>query len=302
MIKSISKLLLGTIFIGNSLLAQSPDLRIEPPFWYANMPTNQLQLMLYGNDIGQFSASINQSGVTLVKQVTGDSPNYRFIYLEIAADVKPGNISITLSKGSETKAINYELKARPKELARNQGFSSDDVIYLLMPDRFANGNPNNDTVEGMLEPARRNDPSGRHGGDLKGVLDHLDYIKNLGMTAVWLTPVFENDQTPDYKAYHGYAATDMYKIDRRFGSNEEFVAFVKACHEKGLKVIMDMIHNHIGDQHWWMKDLPFKNWVHDQKVYGNTNYRGTVASDPYASKHDNDRLVKGWFVDEMPDL
>ncbi len=285
-----------------SLNAQNADLKVEPPFWYAQMPVNELQLMIHGENIGQFTASINESGIKLLKQVTGDSPNYRFLYLEISPEVKPGKIEINLTHGKNTKTVNYELKARPSNSNRNQGFSSEDVIYLLMPDRFANGNPDNDTVEGMLEPARRNDPSGRHGGDLKGVQEHLDYIKSLGMTAVWLTPVFENDQTPEYKGYHGYAATDMYKVDRRFGSNEEFVAFVKACHDNGLKVIMDMIHNHIGDQHWWMKDLPFKDWVHDQEVYGNTSYRGTVASDPYASKHDMDRLVKGWFVDEMPDL
>lgn len=277
-------------------------LRVEPPFWYAKMPTESLQLMIYGENIGQYKADVQHKGITMIKQVSGDSPNYKFVYLEISPDVLPGTFNLTLSHGNETKTMAYELKPRVQELKRNQGFSSEDVIYLLMPDRFANGNPNNDTVEGMLEPARRDDPSGRHGGDIKGVQDHLDYIKNLGMTAVWLTPVFENDQTPEYKAYHGYAATDMYKIDRRFGSNEEFVAFVKACHEKGLKVIMDMIHNHIGDQHWWMKDLPFKDWVHDHEVYGNTNYRGTIASDPYASKYDNNKLVKGWFVTEMPDL
>jgi len=278
------------------------DLRVEPPFWYANMPTENLQLMIHGENIGQYNAKVAQKGITMVNQVSGDSPNYKFIYLEISPDVNAGSFEVSLTNGSDVKTFNYELKARVKDLQRQQGFSSEDVIYLLMPDRFANGNPNNDTIEGMLEPARRNDPSGRHGGDIKGVQDHLDYIKNLGMTAVWLTPVFENDQTPEYKGYHGYAATDMYKVDRRFGTNEEFTAFVKACHDKGLKVIMDMIHNHIGDQHWWMKDLPFKNWVHDQSVYGNTSYRGTVASDPYASKHDTDKLVKGWFVNEMPDL
>lgn len=277
-------------------------LRVEPPFWYAKMPTENLQLMIHGENIGQYSAKVAQKGITMVNQVSGDSPNYKFIYLEISPDVNPGSFEVSLTNGSDVKTFNYELKARVKDVQRQQGFSSEDVIYLLMPDRFANGNPNNDTIEGMLEPARRNDPSGRHGGDIKGVQDHLDYIKNLGMTAVWLTPVFENDQTPEYKGYHGYAATDMYKVDRRFGTNEEFSAFVKACHDKGLKVIMDMIHNHIGDQHWWMKDLPFKNWVHDQSVYGNTSYRGTVASDPYASKYDTDKLVKGWFVDEMPDL
>ncbi|MEC7755384.1 MAG: glycoside hydrolase family 13 protein [Bacteroidota bacterium] len=293
---------LALLFLLVSSLSAQTDLRVEPPFWYTQMQSNQLQLMIHGANIGRFQASVDHPGIKITKQITGDSPNYRFVYLQIDPDVKPGSFSLSLKNGDQTKTITYSLKERAKSINRNQGFSSEDVIYLLMPDRFANGNPANDTVEGMLEPARRNDPSGRHGGDIKGVQDHLDYIKNLGMTAVWLTPVFENDQTPEYKAYHGYAATDMYKIDRRFGSNEEFVAFVKDCHDKGLKVIMDMIHNHIGDQHWWMKDLPFNDWVHDQSVYGNTNYRGTVASDPYASQHDTDRLVKGWFVNEMPDL
>lgn len=284
------------------LWAQEHNLRIEPPFWYAQMPTTELQLMLHGEDIGLWRATINTPGIRLVKQQVGDSQNYLFIDLDIDPEVKSGTFPITLKHEGNTQTIDYQLNQRIQSTNRNQGFSSADVIYLLMPDRFANGNPNNDTVEGMLEPARRDDPSGRHGGDIQGVLEHLDYIKDLGMTAVWLTPVFENDQTPEYKAYHGYAATDMYKIDRRFGSNEEFVAFVEACHDKGLKVIMDMIHNHIGDQHWWMDDLPFNNWVHDQEVYGNTSYRGSVASDPYASEYDYDKLVKGWFVNEMPDL
>lgn len=236
--------------------------------------------MLHGKDIGLWRAKVDVPGIRLVQQQVGDSQNYLFIDLSISPEVSDGTFTIELSHQTKTNTLDYELKKRIRATNRNQGFSSADVIYLLMPDRFANGNPNNDTVEGMLEPARRDDPSGRHGGDIQGVLEHLDYIKDLGMTAVWLTPVFENDQTPEYKAYHGYAATDMYKIDRRFGSNEEFVAFVEACHKKGLKVIMDMIHNHIGDQHWWMEDLPFNNWLHDQEVYGNTSYRGSVASDP----------------------
>jgi glycosidase len=278
------------------------DVRVEPPHWYAQMPTEQLQLMIHGEDIGDFRAQTTHKGIDIIKQVVGDSKNYLFVYLNISTEINAGTYQIELRNGKKKKTFSYEIKERSKASNRNLGFNSADVIYLLMPDRFANGDPSNDSIEGMLEPARRDDPSGRHGGDIKGVLDHLDYIKDLGMTAVWLTPVFENDQTPEYKAYHGYAATDMYKIDRRFGSNEEFVAFVEACHAKGLKVIMDMIHNHIGDQHWWMKDLPFNNWVHDQSKYGNTSYRGTVASDPYASQHDTDRLIKGWFVDEMPDL
>ena len=294
--------LLSTVFlitlIYNSL---AQELKVEPPFWYSEMPTEKLQIMLCGEKIADHRASIEHEGITLVNQIAGDSKNYLFINLEISPEVEPGTFEIQFS-GKKAPKVTYELKQRTPDKNRNLGFSSKDVIYLLMPDRFANGNPDNDTIEGMLEPANREDPSGRHGGDIQGVLDHLDYIKDLGMTAVWLTPVFENDQTPEYKAYHGYAATDMFKIDRRFGSNEEFVDFVKACHDKGLKVIMDMIHNHIGDQHWWMKDLPFNNWVHDQSVYGNTSFRGTVTSDPYASRYDMDKLVKGWFVNEMPDL
>ena len=297
----LSKFLFAALFIVLVSALSAQDLKVEPPFWYANMPTEKLQIMVYGENISERRATIDHDGITMVNQVAGDSKNYLFINLEISPEVNAGTFDIHFS-GKKAPIINYELKSRSNDTNRNLGFSSEDVIYLLMPDRFANGNPNNDTIEGMLEPANRDDPSGRHGGDIEGILEHLDYIKDLGMTAVWLTPVFENDQTPEYKAYHGYAATDMYKIDRRFGSNEEFVAFVEACHSKGLKVIMDMIHNHIGDQHWWMKDLPFKNWVHDQSVYGNTSYRGTVASDPYASQYDSDKLLKGWFVDEMPDL
>jgi glycosidase len=279
-----------------------PTLKVEPAFWWVDMPTNQLQIMVYGKDIAFSRATIDYKDVSVKKQVAGDSPNYLFIYLEIGRNATAGMMKIDFQNGKKNSSVNYELKNRVSETNRNLGFNSSDVIYLLMPDRFANGNPDNDTIEGMLEAADRTIPSGRHGGDLKGVQNNLEYIKELGMTAVWLTPVFENDMKTEYHGYHGYAATDMYKVDRRFGTNDEFVSFVKASHDKGLKVIMDMIHNHIGDQHWWMKDLPFKDWVHDQSKYGNTSFRGVVASDPYASSYDKDKLVKGWFVNEMPDL
>lgn len=185
---------LGTCF---AAYAQHQNLRVEPPFWYAQMPTEKLQLMLHDEGIGEYRASVKHKGITLVNQVVGDSPNYLFINLTISPEVTVGSFDVLLKKGSKEMSFSYELKERPKGAQRNQGFSSEDVIYLLMPDRFANGNPENDTVEGMLEPARRDDPSGRHGGDIQGVLEHLDYIKNLGMTEVWLTPVFENDQTPE---------------------------------------------------------------------------------------------------------
>ncbi len=277
------------------------DLKVEPPFWWSDMPTNQLQLMVYGEDISSFQATVDHPAIKLDRQISGDSKNYKFLYLT-TADIAPGMVDITFSKGKKTRTISYEFRSRDNPENRNQGFDSSDVIYLLMPDRFANGDERNDTIEGMLEPVNRTDPNGRHGGDIQGIKDNLGYIKDLGMTAVWLTPVFENDMTPEYGAYHGYAATDLYKIDRRYGSNDEFKAFVDYCHAEGVKVIMDMIHNHIGDQHWWMLDLPTSDWVHDIEKYGTTSYRGSVQSDPYASAYDLAKLERAWFVNEMPDL
>jgi len=275
---------------------------IDPPFWWANMPVTELQVQLYGENIGTYRATVNYDGVEIKRQIAVDSPNYLFIYLDISEKAESGKMDIILKNGDESITIPYELLEREPAEGRYQGFDSKDVIYLMMPDRFANGNPANDTIEGMLESADRSNPQRRQGGDIQGVVDNLDYIKDLGISAVWFTPLFENDMTTKYGAYHGYAATDLYKVDRRFGSNEEYKDMIETVHEKGMKVIMDMIHNHIGDQHWWMKDLPTKDWVHDFEKLGQTNFRGSVASDPYASEFDSQKLVDGWFVPEMPDL
>ena len=298
--KKLSALVLISFFSFSAATAQVE--RIDPPFWWAGMPVQELQIQLYGDELGLFRASIDYPGVKLTSQYAVDSENYLFLYFDISPDARPGTMKITLTHHGQTRTIDYELKARESHKGKNMGFDSSDLVYLMMPDRFANGDPSNDTIEGMLEAANRNDPTKRQGGDIKGVMDHLDYIKDLGMTAIWFTPIFENDMTPKYGAYHGYAATDLYKVDRRFGNNEEYKALVDAVHEKGMKVIMDMIHNHIGDQHWWMKDLPTNDWVHDWEEVGQTNYRGVIAGDPYISQHDKDRLLKGWFVREMPDL
>ncbi len=283
------------------LMAIGQDLKVEPPFWWSGMPTNTLQLMVYGEDIGHYTATIEAEGITLDRQLSGDSKNYKFLYLTLSSEAA-GVFDISFRFNKKSTTLSYELKTREQDPKKNQGFNSSDVIYLLMPDRFANGNPENDSIDGMLETADRSNPNGRHGGDIAGIRENLGYIKSLGMTAVWLTPVFENDMTANYGAYHGYAATDLYKIDRRYGSNEEFKSFVTYSHENDVKVIMDMIHNHIGDQHWWMNDLPMKDWVHDLEKYGTTNYRGLIQSDPYASAHDLAKLEKAWFVNEMPDL
>ena len=276
--------------------------KVEPAFWWTDMPVDELQILLYGSDFGRYEASINYPGVRIKKQVKVDSPNYLFLYLDITSRAKAGKFNITLDLEGDQKQIPYELKERDSRDGKNQGFDASDVIYLMMPDRFANGNPDNDTIAGMLESADRSNPERRQGGDIQGIMNNLDYIYDLGMTAVWFTPLFENDMTPDYGAYHGYAATDMYRVDRRYGSNEDYKELIDVTHKKGMKVIMDMIHNHIGDQHWWMNDLPTSDWISDWDTHGQSSFRGSVASDPYASEYDKDKLTKSWFNRRMPDL
>jgi neopullulanase len=280
--------------------------RVEPMNWWVGMNDPQLQILVYGKDIALSHVSIDYPGVRLEQSVRTTNPNYVFVNLRLDASVKPGTMPIVFRNGRRTVTHNYPLLERSQSTMRNNGFDASDVIYLLMPDRFANGDVSNDAIPGMLEAADRSQPFARHGGDLKGLSDRLDYLQDLGMTAIWVAPIFENDMPPNYAIgagfYHGYAATDMYKVDRRLGSNEEFRELVSRAQSKGLKVIMDMIHNHVGTHHWMMKDLPTADWVHDQKEVGNTNYRTSTIMDPYASERDLNSTIKGWFVDEMPDL
>ena len=301
--KKISLFIFLFLFIHHFTLAQDHTIQvIDPPFWWAGMPVDELQIQLYGKNIGSFEAIVDYPGVEIKEQVKVDSPNYLFLYLKVSPTAKAGMMNINLRSEGEEITLEYELRERPENQNRHQGFDASDVIYLMMPDRFANGDPENDSIDGMLESADRDDPQRRQGGDIQGVIQHLDYIQDLGMTAIWFTPMFENDMPAKYGAYHGYAATDLYKVDRRFGSNELYKALVDSVHSRGMKVIMDMIHNHIGDRHWWMNDLPTKDWVHDFETFGQTNFRGTAASDPYASEFDRYKLLNGWFVPEMPDL
>jgi len=295
------------IFCSSSLLAQEISIeRLEPEFWWTGFEETELQLLVYGENIGDARADVEYPGVRLLKTVTTENPNYLFVYLDITDNIVPGTMPLHFRRGDRTQTINYELKMRQGSENRHLGFDSSDVIYLLMPDRFANGDLSNDEIPGMIEGVDMEEPFARKGGDIKGITDNLEYIRDLGMTAIWLNPIFENDMPYDYSEnigfYHGYAATDMYKVDRRFGSNEEFVEMIKKSHDLGLKVIMDKIHNHVGTHHWFVKDLPSSDWVHKQDVHGNTNFRTNTIMDPYASKADLNSTVKGWFVDEMPDL
>lgn len=281
----------------------APIERIDPPFWWVDMVHPTVELMVYGNNIAAARVGLDTyDGVTLERVTEVENPNYVFVRLRITKVAEPGTLTLRFEHIDRTLTRSYDLRPRRTPGTYAQGFSSEDVIYLMMPDRFANGSPENDSLPSMLEGANRSDPNARHGGDFQGIRTHLDYIDRLGMTALWMTPIFENNMSPEYGAYHGYAATDMYRVDPRFGTNEQFRALVETSHDRGLKVIMDMIHNHIGDRHWWMDDPPTSDWIHDFDTYGQTNYRGAAATDPYASKHDRQKLTNGWFVPSMPDL
>ncbi len=272
--------------------------RIDPPSWFTGMKERGLQLMIHGKNIGSFDASADYPGVRVETLVRTDNPNYLFVNLDISHEAVPGNIRLIFTSGKKQVTYDYPLLARPSGPAR--GFNASDVLYLLMPDRFANGDTTNDNVTGMIEKTSRNNPGGRHGGDIKGINDHLDYFKNLGVTAIWLNPFLENNQP--VSSYHGYSTTDYYRVDPRCGTNEEFREMASKAHDMGLKIVMDMIFNHIGSGHWWMKDLPSHDWIHQFDHFTRTNYKASTYMDPYASHRDIDLMEKGWFDVSMPDL
>ncbi|HYG37896.1 MAG TPA: glycoside hydrolase family 13 protein [Cytophagales bacterium] len=285
----------------NPLFGQKNEqLRIEPPFWWTDMKNDTLQLMIYGTDISKATPSLKYPGVTLLGTSTLESSNYLFVDLLVSDEASPGKIKLSFKSGKKTISYNYELKERSGEKNRIQGFSSSDLIYLIMPDRFANGDPKNDNLDDMIQKVDRTGGYTRHGGDLKGISDHLDYMKDLGVTAMWINPVLENNM-PE-ASYHGYAITNLYKVDPRFGSNEDYVQLIAKSHDNGIKIIMDMVHNHIGLNHWWMKDLPSKDWVHQFEQFTKSNYHLATVSDPHASEKDKMLMEKGWFDTSMPDL
>ena len=292
--------------------------RIDPTNWFADMQDPTLQLMVYGKDIKFADVTTDYPNVKIDSLVRLDSPNYLLVYLNLKG-AKPGEVTLTFSnKNGKKTTKKFQLKAREMAGADRKGFNISDVLYMLMPDRFANGNPKNDVIKGMEDQlCDRNEPSLRHGGDLEGLRQHLDYFTDLGVTALWLTPVLENDRPADggkHSTYHGYATTDYYRVDPRFGTNEEYKALVDECHKKGLKVVMDMIFNHCGDYHPWakytridengktIKDYPSKDWFNSPNYGLQTSYKLTPILDPYASKVDMKETVDGWFVPSMPDL
>ncbi len=282
--------------------------RLEPPHWWVGFEDIRLQLMLKGPDIGNFQVSVQNNKVRLLKVHKADSPNYLFLDLEIPADTPPGIVEIQLQKVNETSfSVSYVLKNRPKGSEEYIGFSSKDVIYLITPDRFSNGDPNNDVDLSLQEKTiNRKDDYARHGGDIRGMINHLDYIEEMGFTSLWPSPLLINDMPRE--SYHGYAITDFYKVDPRFGTLEEYIELSEKAQKRGIKLIMDQVNNHCGLAHWWMQDLPFTNWINYQQPFEEgkkitvTNHRRTVNQDIYASDSDRELMDNGWFVPSMPDL
>ena len=323
--KILTALLLGTTLTMNAAVKID---RIEPTDWYVGLKDASLQLMVYGKDIKTADVTTDYPGVKIDSLVRLDSPNYLLVYMNVK-DAQPGTMTLLFQQGKQKKKVNYTLKAREKKGEERYGFSNADVLYMLMPDRFASGRTDNDQIKGMRPYKNdRTQPSLRHGGDLEGLRQHLDYFKELGVTALWFTPVLEND-SPDHgtqSTYHGYATTNYYRVDPRFGSNEEYRQLCDEAHAKGIKIVMDMIFNHSGYEHPWTLAMPSKDWLNTPEwlspenqakavemktmdgaakvndKYLQTSYKLTPVVDPYASKIDLHETVDGWFVPTMPDL
>lgn len=283
----------------------SPQINsVEPPYWWTGMANDTLQIMLSGPRIGLTETSMKPyEGVSLIESVRLDSPNYLLLYLTVSDTAKPGVLDFTFSDGKKKAALRYELKERSKAV-KAQGFDASDVLYLIMPDRFARAGATTDAeasrgLEYAVEVDRA-DLNARHGGNIAGMEQHLGYIDSLGVTAIWVNPVLENDMPGG--SYHGYATTDYYRIDPRFGTNGQWRDFVGKAHDRGIKVVMDMIFNHSGSNHPWMKDMPARDWYNFPDSAVTTNFRLSTLHDPYVSDYDKKRTVDGWFVTAMPDL
>jgi len=275
--------------------------RVEPPNWWIGMVNPNLQLLVYGKNISLTKPSIDHEGVRISSVSTLKSPNYIFINLEISKTLKSKNFQILFNTNKGEKLVyDYQLKKKKIKNLKAQSIDASDVIYLITPDRFANGDTSNDSTIDTFEKVNRADKDGRHGGDIKGVINHLDYIEDLGATTLWLNPFLENNQ-PKY-SYHGYGISDFYKTDARYGTNEDFKLLVDLSHQKNMKVIMDQVFNHCGSGHWWMNDLPSPNWLNQWETFTRSSFTNIAASDPYVSQNDYNLFTRGWFDTNLPDL
>ncbi|MDB5130867.1 MAG: Cyclomaltodextrinase [Mucilaginibacter sp.] len=291
------------LFMALGLKAQIPALeRVEPMFWWVGMHNPNLQLIVHGDHISSRTVELNYPGVKLVAVHKVENPNYLFLDLRVLPNAIPGAFPIKFTKaGQKALSYSYGLKQRDHSAGRAQGVTNKDLIYLIMPDRFANGDPSNDSFSDMRETGiNRDSMFSRHGGDIRGIMNHLDYLKDLGVTAIWLTPEIENDEP--HASYHGYAVTDYYHVDKRFGTNELYRQFVEKCHVMGLKVVKDLVHNHAGTEGYTISDMPMKSWVHQWPKYTKSNFRDMVVMDPHAAPMDRKLMLDGWFDHRMADM
>jgi len=293
----MEKLLLLLFFISSQLFSQID--KVEPPFWYAEMHNPELQIMFYGKNIAENNVTVSNN--IIIKNVKKtENPNYIFVTINTKKS-SPQDFVFSFSKNKKVSFTKkYSLKQRRPNSALRKSFDASDMIYLIMSDRFSNGNPANDSDKSVTEKGDRNNPNGRHGGDIKGMINHLDYIKELGATALWPTPLCEDNDSK--YSYHTYGQSDVYKIDPRYGTNEEYLQLSSELHKRDMKLIMDYVTNHWGIQHWMMKDLPTYDWLHQFPGYAQTNYRMTTQFDKNASEIDAKMCEDGWFVKSMPDL
>lgn len=288
---------LSTVFTANGV---ETNLEVSPPHWWANMNASTLQLMVHAPDIAGSTVSVSDSAFKVDKIHSLDSPNYLFIDVDTSA-LTPGDYTLTFNKqGKQTYSTIYTIEKRALDSASRQGFGQKDTIYLVTPDRFANGDPSNDSVSGLQDKANRGAPGGRHGGDIQGLIDQLDYISSTGFTQIWSMPLLENAM--DSHSYHGYAITDYYNIDPRYGSNALYQKFSRQAQEKGVGIIMDVVLNHIGSNHPWMEDKPASDWIHHDGEFSPTTHRRESLHDPHGVQADQQAFSDGWFVPSMPDL
>ena len=282
--------------------------RVNPTNWWVGMKSPNVQLLVHGPGAGTLAYSVSYPGVKLVKSSTVENPNYAFLDLTISPTAKPGRVQLVGKKGGQTVTQSWELKARDNA-PKGQGVTAADFIYLAIPDRFANGDPGNDKYADMRDPNMdRANTFFRHGGDLAGAAQRLPYLKDLGVTAIWFTPLTENNQPLTNEggtmraSYHGYGFTDQYNIDKRFGGNAAYKSYVQQAHAAGLKVVQDAVYNHVGNTHWILQDLPMKSWLHQWPTYTNTTYKYQPITDPHAADSDRKNTLDGWFVPFLPDL
>ncbi len=301
-----------TLILGISLYNANAQTKVYPGHWWTGMQWNKVQLMLHEANIGQYAnAKVDYAGVSLAGVTTAQSPNYLFVNLDISPAAAAGVMQIQLTGNGKTKTISYELKPRRKGngTAFAQGVRSEDFVYLIMPDRFANGDPSNDKLAGYKDQVcDKNDPNMRHGGDIQGVTQHLDYLQGLGVTSVWMCPVMENDMPVQQEAagpisgYHGYWITNHYEVDKRHGGNAAYKQLVEAAHSRGMKIIQDGVYNHVGNEHFLFRDQPFADMFNNWPAYTPSNHREESLFSPYSNSADKKVMLDGWFVQHLPDL